>query len=180
MANEFHTLAAVNKADIQNHSSKLRVSNTVTEMKTCKAGGLVTFGIDNNSIQLLLKEQYGVGDKRFRTFMVMVDNEAFVEAEKELAEVKLTLEEEIEELAAKYIYIHSNYQSLGSDEWGFEYTIDWLPKTAWEEKKRAIHMKHVSSMVGGGGTYGGAWDTPIEALQHGIAFAKQELLPLTV
>lgn len=85
----------------------------------------------------------------------------------------LDIMKEIRELEKQFIYVYSEYQSLGSDEWEFGYVIVYLPKEHENDKRRAPHIKRIESFsFSGGATYSGAWPTIEESLIEGIKHAK--------
>lgn len=76
-----------------------------------------------------------------------------------------------------FIYIVIDTVHLGSDEWEFCYIIKYLPKEAWDLKRRATSFKEINSFVhSGGATYAGAWEDYDECLTHAIEHATK-LLP---
>jgi hypothetical protein len=57
------------------------------------------------------------------------------------------------------IFININKEALGSDEWENSFTIEYLPKEFWNEKRRIQHFITINSFsLTGGATYIGAWD----------------------
>lgn len=86
--------------------------------------------------------------------------------------------DELKELESKNIFVESDFMGLGSDEWGFAYYISYLPKEFENAKRRMGHIVTINSFIGGGSTYGGAWDTAEEALTEGIKYAKEKIIPL--
>lgn len=87
--------------------------------------------------------------------------------------------EEVVALEKKHIYISTELESLGSDEWEFGFVIWYLPKEAYNLKRRAGSLvKYESFSFSGGATYMGAWPTIVEALTEGVKYAKEKVLPL--
>jgi hypothetical protein len=67
------------------------------------------------------------------------------------------------------ILVQPAWESLGSDEWAFGFSVMWLPKEFHDVKRRTPHFTEKSSITfSGGATYSGAWDTQLEALYHGL------------
>lgn len=89
----------------------------------------------------------------------------------------MDFKKELELLSSELIFVSTVFESIGSDEWVFAYTIDYLPKVDWDLKRRMTSFKRVSSFgFTGGATYYGGYDTITEALEEGIKYAKEKIL----
>lgn len=88
----------------------------------------------------------------------------------------MDLLQEIRALENEMVYVTASLESLGSDEWEFQFNLVWLPKEHWQAKRRAPHLQHYDSFNGYGGTYSGAWPTIEEALAEGVKYAKEKIL----
>ena len=60
------------------------------------------------------------------------------------------------------IWISVNRVVLGSDEWGFSYSISYLPKEFQDAKRRCSHLEVKESFKESMGSYTGAWNSPTE------------------
>lgn len=80
-------------------------------------------------------------------------------------------------LIDNYIYVFIHRHDIGSDEWVFSYSIEYLPKDRWQEKRRAPHFLFIKDTYreSMGGTYDGGWDTYDEALREGEKAAHEIL-----
>lgn len=74
-----------------------------------------------------------------------------------------------------YVFIHRH--DIGSDEWVFSYSIEYLPKEHWFAKRRAPHFIYVKDTYSesAGGTYDGGWNSYGEAVREG-SIAAYEIL----
>ena len=93
----------------------------------------------------------------------------------------MTRLEIIKQYATKHhIYISTHLEFLGSDEWEWAYTIQYLPKEHWQEKRRSQFFHTYESFKHwGGATYIGAWSSYDECLKEAInkagTFVKDEV-----
>lgn len=74
------------------------------------------------------------------------------------------------------IWIDVNRVILGSDEWGFGYSISYLPKEFQNAKRRCSYLKIEESFHEGVSSYVGAWDLPTEAYLEAIEYALKNLI----
>lgn len=85
--------------------------------------------------------------------------------------------QQLQLLEDQLIFISTYWECIGSDEWVFGYRIDYLPKTAWEKKRRGTSFEKIESLkFSGGATYFGGWSTQTEALIEGINYAHLKLV----
>ena len=66
------------------------------------------------------------------------------------------------------IYITIHREVLGSDEWGYSYNIEYLPKDKSNVKRRCKEFIYIESFYESIGSYTGAWDTYEEAFERGL------------
>lgn len=66
------------------------------------------------------------------------------------------------------IQVYATMESLGSDEWGYSYEINYLPKEHQNAKRRVCRFEYIDSYKEFGSTYEGAWDTYEEALESAL------------
>lgn len=85
---------------------------------------------------------------------------------------------ELNELEKHYVYVNSELESLGSDEWEFIFIIKYLPLTAQNLKRRGTSIVTYSSFKGAGSSYSGTFEDQESALEAGIQYAKSKILPL--
>lgn len=84
---------------------------------------------------------------------------------------------ELTELEGHEIYVSTELQTIGSDEWEFSFYIQWIPPEAQTLKRRAGEFKYYKSFSCFPPTYDGAWTTQAQALEEGIKYAKENILP---
>lgn len=73
------------------------------------------------------------------------------------------------------IFISSDMEMIGSDEWEFSYKITHLPAEHCLEKRRCGFFKTIYSYKEYGGTYIGAWRTRAEATDEALLKALELL-----
>lgn len=68
------------------------------------------------------------------------------------------------------IYVTIHRHTIGSDEWVFSYSIEYLPKEYWDAKRRAPYFVYIKDTYSesAGGTYDGGWSDYDEAVKKGI------------
>lgn len=88
---------------------------------------------------------------------------------------KVTNEELVEFLDDELIYISTDIEIIGSDEWEFSYAINWLPIQHYNEKRRCGWFETKHSYIESGSSYTGAWRTRKEATEAAIQKAFELL-----
>lgn len=88
---------------------------------------------------------------------------------------KITNEEIVYFFDIEDIFISSEMEMIGSDEWEFSYKITHLPAEHCLEKRRCGFFKTVYSYKEYGGTYIGAWRTRAEATDEALLKAFELL-----
>lgn len=72
----------------------------------------------------------------------------------------------------KFIFINTQISAIGSDEWVFSYTINYLPKEFENKKRRMPHFEEIISYNEYmNGTYEGGWDKKSDCLNAAITKA---------
>ncbi len=88
-----------------------------------------------------------------------------------------TIAEVIMWLHEKYdVWISANRVTTGTDEWEYQYVIQYLPKEFENAKRRSIHLEKIESFKEGIGSYAGAWETPTEAYEAAIKYTLEQLI----
>jgi hypothetical protein len=66
------------------------------------------------------------------------------------------------------IFVSVVREPIGSDEWEWAYTIEYLPKKHHNEKRRTPFFVTIKSFHEGPGSYTGAWHDYEQALEEGL------------
>jgi len=81
----------------------------------------------------------------------------------------------LKELAAQNIFPYVHFESTGSDEWCYAFTIDWIPKEFENAKRRCPHLETKRSFFAEG-SYVGGWDTVEEAWNNCFEYIAKHLI----
>lgn len=74
------------------------------------------------------------------------------------------------------VWISSLPVVLGTDEWGYEYKILYLPNEFKNAKRRSIHLERINSFKEGFSSYSGAWYSPTKAYEAAIKYTLQNII----